>query len=32
MIAFICVGVVFGLCALTPLFISDIPEDVLAKD
>jgi hypothetical protein len=32
MIAFVCVGLVFGLCALTPLLTSGIPEDVLAKD
>ena len=32
MIAFVCVGLVFGLCALSPMFVSGIPDDVLAKD
>ena len=31
MIAFLCLVVVFGACAITPLFSSGIPEDVLAK-
>ena len=27
----VCVGVVFGLCAIAPLLVSGIPEDVVAK-
>jgi len=32
MIAIIIVVVVFGLCTIAPLFVSDIPDDVLAKE
>ncbi len=31
MIFAICVGVVFGLCAVAPLCVSGVPEDVLVK-
>ena len=31
MIVALCLGVVFGICAVTPLLVSGVPEDVVAK-